>query len=76
MTLGIFKTEENYPVDKGILKISLNSSEMSVFGSFKIFTSMLFGLDNLWESSEDIIKDISFLTAGVKKNVLVFVLDR
>ena len=37
---------------------------------------MLFGLDNLWESSEDIIKDISFLTAGVKKNVLVFVLDR
>ena len=76
MTLGIFKTEENCPVDKGILKISLNSSEMSVFGSFKIFTSMLFGLDNLWESSEDIIKDISFLTAGVKKNVLVFVLDR
>ena len=76
MTLGILRTEENCPVDKDILKISLNSSEMSVFGSFKIFTSMLFGLDNLWECSEDIIKDISFLTVGVKKNVLVFVLDR
>ena len=76
MTLGIFGTEENCPVDKDISKISLNSSEMSVFGRFKIFTSMLFGLNNLWESSEDIIKDISFLTVGVKKNVLVFVLDR
>ena len=76
MTLVIFRTEENCPVDKDISKISLNSSEMSVFGRFKIFTSMLFGLNNLWESSEDIIKDISFLTVGVKKNVLVFVLDR
>ena len=37
---------------------------------------MLFGLDSLWESSEDIIKYASFLTVGVKKNVLVFVLDR
>ena len=37
---------------------------------------MLFGPDNLWESSEDIIKDISFLSVKVKKKVFVFVLDR
>ena len=37
---------------------------------------MLFGPDNLWESNDDIIKEISFLLVGVKKNVFVFVLDR
>ena len=41
-----------------------------------MFTGMLFGPDNLWESSEDIIKDISFLSVGVKKKVFMFVLDR
>ena len=49
---------------------------MSFFGSFKIFTGMLFGPDDLWESNDDIIKAISFLSVGVKKNVFVFVLDR
>ena len=48
---------------------------MSFFKSFKIFTGMLFGLDDLWESNDDIIKEISFLSVGVKKNVFVFVLD-
>ena len=37
---------------------------------------MLFGPDDLRESNDDIIKEISFLPVGVKKNVLVFVLDR
>ena len=37
---------------------------------------MLFGPDVLWESNEDIIKDISFLSVGIKKNLFVFVLDR
>ena len=37
---------------------------------------MLFGPDDLWESNDDIIKAISFLSVGVKKNVFVFVLDR
>ena len=37
---------------------------------------MLFGPDDLWESNEDMIKEISFLPVGVKKNVLVSVLDR
>ena len=37
---------------------------------------MLFRPDDLWESNEDIIKDISFLAVGVKKNVFVYVLDR
>ena len=37
---------------------------------------MLFGPVNLWESNDDIIKEISFLLVGVKKNVFVFVLDR
>ena len=46
---------------------------MSFFSSFKIFTGMLFGLDDLYESREDIIKDISFLSVGVKKKVFVFV---
>ena len=36
---------------------------------------MLFGTDDLWESSEDII-NILFLSVGVKKNTFVFVLDR
>ena len=46
---------------------------MSFFSSFKIFTGMLFGPDNLYESREDIIKGISFLSVGVKKKVFVFV---
>ena len=37
---------------------------------------MLFGPDDLWESNDDIIKKISFLSVGVKKIVFVFVLDR
>ena len=41
-----------------------------------MFTGMLFGSDDLWESNDDIIKAISFLSVGVKKNVFVFVLDR
>ena len=72
MTLAIFKTEGNCPVEKDILKISLNCWEMSFFNSFKIFTGMLFGPDDLWESREDIISDISFLSVGVKKKVFVF----
>ena len=36
---------------------------------------MPFGPDDLWESNEDIMKDISFLSVGVKKNVFVFALD-
>ena len=37
---------------------------------------MLFGPDDLWESNDDIVKVISFLSVGVKKNTFVFVLDR
>ena len=37
---------------------------------------MLFGPNDLRKSNEDIIKDISFLSVGVKKNAFVFVLDR
>ena len=37
---------------------------------------MLFGPDDLWESSEDITNDISFLPSGDKKNALVLVLYR
>ena len=43
------------------------------FKNFKIFTGMLFGPDDLWESNDDIIKEISFFSVGVKKNVFVFV---
>ena len=46
---------------------------MWFFSSFKIFTGLLFGPDDLCESKEDIIKDISFLSVGVKKKVFVFV---
>ena len=37
---------------------------------------MLFGPDDLWAYNNDIIKEISFLSVGVKKNVIVYVLDR
>ena len=37
---------------------------------------MLFGTDDLWESSEVFTKNISHLSVGIKKNVFVFVLDR
>ena len=37
---------------------------------------MLFGPDDLWESGEDTIKDISFLSVGDKKTVFVFVCIR
>ena len=56
--------------------MSLNGSAMSFFRSLKIFTGMLFGPDDLWESNEDIMKEISFLSFGAKENVFVFVLDR
>ena len=49
---------------------------MSFINSFKISTGMLFGPDDLYESREDIIKDISFLLIGIKKKVFVFVQDR
>ena len=49
---------------------------MSFFRSFKIFTGILFGPDDLQVSNDDIIKGISFLSVGVKKNVFVFVMDR
>ena len=72
MTLAIFRIERNCPVEKDILKKSLNCWEMSFFSSFKIFTGMLFGPDDLCESREDIISNISFLSVGVKKKVFVF----
>ena len=37
---------------------------------------MQFGPDDLWESNDDIIKETSFLSIGVKNNVFVLVLDR
>ena len=40
------------------------------------FSGMLFGPDDLWESSEDITNDISFLSSGDKKNAFVLVLYR
>ena len=49
---------------------------MSFFWSFKIFIGILFGPDDLLQSSEGIINEISVLSVGVKKNVFVFVLDR
>ena len=36
----------------------------------------IFRPDDLWESSEDIITDISVWSVGVKKNIFTFVLDR
>ena len=72
MNLAIFSTKGNCPVEKDILKISLNYWEMSFFNSFKIFTEMLFVSDDLCESAEDIIKYISFLSVGVKKKVFAF----
>ena len=54
MTLTIFRTEGNCPVKKDIKNI-INCWEMSFFKSSKIFTGILFGPDDLWESSEDII---------------------
>ena len=71
MTLAIFKTEGNCPVQKDILKISLNYWEMLLFSSFKSFTEMLFGPGDLNESREDVISDISLLSDGVKKKVFV-----
>ena len=47
MDLAIFRTEGIFPVEKDILKMSLNCGEMSFFSSFKIFTGMLFGSDDL-----------------------------
>ena len=68
MTLAICRTEGNCPVKKHILKIFI------IVYNFHRYT--LFGADDLWESSEDIINDISFWSAGVKKNEFVFALDR
>ena len=46
---------------------------MSYFSSFKTFLRMLFEPDDLCESREDVIKDISFLSVEVKKKVFGFV---
>ena len=75
MTLAIFRAEGNCPLKKAILKHHL-IAERCHFSGVLIFTGMLFGPDDLRESNNDIIKEISFLPVGVKKNVLVFVLDR
>ena len=72
MSLAVFRTEGSCPVEKDILKVSLKCCQMSFFSCLKIFTGMLFGPDDLYESRED-IKDISFLSVGVKKKVFVFV---
>ena len=61
MTLAIFRTERNCPVRK--------DREISFFRSFEVFTGRLFGADDLSESNDDIIKEISVLSVG-------FVLDR
>ena len=45
---------------------------MSFFSSLKFLQKMLFGPNDLRESREDIISDISFLSVGVKKKVFVF----
>ena len=45
---------------------------MSFFSSFKIFTGILFGPDDLREWREDIVGDISFLSVGFKKKEFVF----
>ena len=73
MTLAIFRTQGKCAVEKDILKILLNCWEMSYFSSFKTCLRMLFGPDDLCESREDVIKDISFLSVGVKKKVFGFV---
>ena len=65
MTLAFLRTEGSYPVEKDILKISLNCWEITFFSSFKNFTGMLFGLDDLCESGED-TKDFLFLLVRVK----------
>ena len=43
MTLAIFKTEGNCPVEKDILKISLNCCEMSFSSRFKILQECCLG---------------------------------
>ena len=37
---------------------------------------MPFGPEDLWESNDDIIKEIPFLSVGVKEKVFLLVLDR
>ena len=37
---------------------------------------MLFGAGDLWESNDDVIKEILFFSVGVQKNIFLFVLDR
>ena len=68
MTLVIFGTEGIYPVEKDILKISLNCWEMSFFSSIKIDLH-----ESVIKDITDIIRDISFLSIWVKKKVFVFV---
>ena len=70
MTLAIFRTKGNGPVDKYILKTWLNYWKISFLSSFKIFAGMLFGPDDSCEPRENIVSDI--LSAGVKKKVFAF----
>ena len=47
---------------------------MSFFSSFKFFTGMLFGPDDLWESRENIISDISiFVSWSQEKGICVWI---
>ena len=68
MTLAIFRTEGIYPVEKDIIKISINCWEMSFFSSIKIDLH-----ESVIKDITDIIRDISFLSIWVKKKVFVFV---
>ena len=46
----IFRSEGKFPVEK----------DMSLFRSFQVFASMLFGTDDLRKPKEDIIRHFNF----------------
>ena len=58
MTLAMFRTAWNCPVEKVKPKISLDCWEMTFFSSFEFFTGMLFEPYELSVSTEIFIKDI------------------
>ena len=68
-TLAILRADGKTPeVNDILIKISTSWQEISYLCNFSILVGMLLGLTDLVESSEDMMRAISSLPVGLKKN--------
>ena len=67
MTFAILSIDGKTPVEKETLKISESWVEISFLRSFSILVGILLGLVDLFESRQDMIVIVSYLSVGLRK---------